>query len=912
MDLLQRIREAAREGRLDSALFVRLSERLLAAGHGAVLRTVLEEASLAAPPHAPRATLPGETGELPAMSVDFAGQSMESEGPSLSGEWRSAPSEAGLQLDSNLLTRSDLLRAAAVVDSKPPDKYDLLDELARGGVGHITLVRDHDLMRRLVMKTLIDGHKVSDYVRQKFVEEAQITAQLEHPNIIPVHDFGLFTGGEIFFTMKLVQGRTLKEVLRGLRRGDPMMRMEFTLVKLLGLFVQVCQAIRFAHSKGVVHRDIKSSNVMIGDFGEVLVLDWGVAKVIGRDEAVPDQVATIRSQSEDATMVGVVTGTPAYMSPEQAAGKVQEVDERSDVYALGALLYEILTYRPPFRGKNFRQILAQVLTQMPVPPSKRAPQNNVPPALEAIVEKCMQKRPEDRYADALTIIDTVQAYLEGVEDLDRRNRMSETKLHEGIELVEQYRRARGKVSELREALMDLEWQVEGWAPAERKREVWARQTELSEFESQMHQRFSAAAQALMAAVGFNPDNDDASNELARLYWFRLREAEQSGDEGQTIYYRALVEAYNRGLFDDLLRGEGRLIVRSQPAGASIRASRYLEVDLQLTALTEEVLGRSPVNNVPLGHGSWQLTASAPGFRDVICPAQIERGEITDVVFRFFTDEQIGRHYLYIPGGSFTMGGDDACASARHRRIVHVDDVFISRYPVTCGEYLAFIRDLARVRPEAAAARVPRLKRDAGHLWSRDEGGQWVLPEEDTEGLHWHPHWPVFGISFEDAQMYCAWYTKRTKVPIRLPTEAEWEKAARGPDARLYPWGSRFDATFCRMAESRSGQPSPERVGQFPSDRSPYGVFDMAGLVREYCDSPYGHDPDLVVVKGGAFDTTSDVGCRVTHRIATPRGVPKMAHGFRVARTPPKAVVSTQRRLVRPRFDDVDSGRLFDE
>jgi formylglycine-generating enzyme required for sulfatase activity len=199
------------------------------------------------------------------------------------------------------------------------------------------------------------------------------------------------------------------------------------------------------------------------------------------------------------------------------------------------------------------------------------------------------------------------------------------------------------------------------------------------------------------------------------------------------------------------------------------------------------------------------------------------------------------------------------------------------------------------------ARVPRLKVNGGFLWARDAAGQFRLPAVDSEGFEWDPYWPVLGISFDDAQAYCEWYAERTGIAVRLPTEEEWEKAARGTDGRLYPWGNRFDPTFCKMGASRPGRPVPERVGTFPADMSPYGVHDMAGLVGEVCDSPFGADPELRVVRGGHFAVTSDVACRVTHRQPVPRGVPSLHVGFRVVRDPPEPVTNIQRRMVRPSF-----------
>ncbi|MSP71238.1 MAG: hypothetical protein EXR76_03440 [Myxococcales bacterium] len=920
-DVLNHLRLAVKRGQLDAASMLALFEELILQGQGSQIEDALRARGL---------------GPLDSVGLSLEAASIDGLDSSRSGSWLNAEEGSvgggGGQhfAPEEFMEKIAYLRAHHAGDSRPPERYAFGEEIARGGVGGINLVRDRDLLRTLVMKTLLEGNKVSDYVLKKFIEEAQITGQLEHPNIVPVHDFGCFSGGEVFFTMKLVKGRTIKDIIRRLRKPGEFVDAdwsiaEFTRTRLVQIFQQVCLAIGFANSRGVVHRDIKPSNVMVGDFGEVLVLDWGVAKVMGRsEESDPadrssdrsassmglqapgaqsgEAVSTLRSRSQDSTLMGVVTGTPSYMAPEQAAGRVDEVDARSDVYALGALLYEILTYVPPFRGKNFRQTLAAVLTQPVTPPSVRAPQNEVPRLLEDIVMRCLQKRREDRYQSSREIVADLERYLSGVEDLDRRSRLSREKVDEGLTLSAAFRAARARVETLRTEVAELEWHLHGHEPIEAKRSFWSREADVTEAVSEMQRLYSGAAQAFMAAIGFDLSNDQASNELARLYWFKLREAELEGDEAAVIAHRLMVATYNRGFFDQQMKGEGRVVIRSDPPGVSVTAARYVEVDLQLQALMEEEKGTTPLNNIPLAEGNWQLCFEHPGYMEVRCPIQIDRGEVSDVVVRLFRPEEQGEHYLYVPGGNFMMGGDDACVSARHRRVAHVPDFLMARYPVTCIEYLSFIQDTAIVNPEGAQARCPRLKSSEGFLWTVSATGTYDLPARDREGLEWQPYWPIFGVSYDDASAYCEWHTTRVGLAVRLPTEEEWEKAARGPDRRKYPWGNRFDATFCKMASSRPGRPSLEPVGSFIADCSPYGVFDMAGLLSEFTDSSFAADPALRVLRGGNYETSSENGCRVTYRVPVWADETSLTSGFRLVRDPPAAAQSmTQRKLVRPQF-----------
>jgi serine/threonine protein kinase len=331
---------------------------------------------------------------------------------------------------------------------KAGTRYVLAGEIARGGMGAVLRAVDCDIRREVAIKYLLN--QTDRYRKARFVEEAQITGQLEHPNIVPIHELGIDAQQRLFFSMKMVKGRSLAQVLDALRQDPRTAEKEFSSARLLTVFVNVCHALAYAHSRGVVHRDLKPANIMIGDFGEVYVMDWGLAKVVDPDAppttamapmaiAVPvtasgpasgilgsssgisgpnSKVMTSRVKDADLTQDGAVVGTPAYMPPEQAMGKVTAVDPRSDVYSLGAILYEMLTLQPPVNKEGgYLAILMRVSQGEIMPPEQRAPQRvkagKVPRELAAVAMKALAKDPAARYPTVEALRQDIERFLEG-------------------------------------------------------------------------------------------------------------------------------------------------------------------------------------------------------------------------------------------------------------------------------------------------------------------------------------------------------------------------------------------------------------------------------------------------------------------------------------------------------------------
>jgi WD40 repeat protein/tRNA A-37 threonylcarbamoyl transferase component Bud32 len=310
------------------------------------------------------------------------------------------------------------------LDTDPPpstandaERYVLRGLRAVGGVGEIWLARDVELERDVALKVLRPDRAADPEVEARFLHEARITARLQHPGIVPVYDLAPRASGSsgdeqpAFYTMRLVPGRTLAEAVQTFhaRRAAGAVR-TIDLNVLLTAFISVCQTVAYAHSRGVIHRDLKPQNVALGDYGEVVVLDWGLARESGVEEPTPvGSVARSTPARAQDTCDGQVLGTPAYMAPEQAAGKAGRIDRRTDVHGLGAILYEILTGRAPFQGTDPDEIIFNARETDPPPPRSVWPGASA--ALQAICLKALAREPEGRYQSAADVAHEIQHWL---------------------------------------------------------------------------------------------------------------------------------------------------------------------------------------------------------------------------------------------------------------------------------------------------------------------------------------------------------------------------------------------------------------------------------------------------------------------------------------------------------------------
>ncbi|MEZ4237761.1 MAG: bifunctional serine/threonine-protein kinase/formylglycine-generating enzyme family protein [Myxococcota bacterium] len=723
-----------------------------------------------------------------------------------------------------------------------PGRYRIRGWLGQGGMGTVLRVRDAQLDRDVAVKLLLPARGAGGAEGvDALLTEARIAASLAHAAIIPVHHSGTLCDGRPFYVMKIVAGRPLRAELAA---RDPIGTR-----RAVSLLQRVCEAIAYAHTAGIVHRDLKPENVVLGDFDELTIVDFGLSSTRGADVSR--------------------AGTASYLPPELVHGGRAQAS--ADVYAIGVMLYEVLGGRLPYDGDT-----GEVLDQIEAGPPPAL--SGVDPALAGLCAAAMARHPAARIS-ARALGDALRAWLDG-----------EARLAEAREIVTRAAplgrdadAARAEAEALRAQAHALLAQVPADAPPSAKEAAWAQQDAADEALARADALDLRYEHEIAAAIRRWPDLPEARTAQAEHWRQRLLDAEARRDPRDVARFTGLLR--HNGALDAWLDAEIPLELRTDPPGLPAVARPYERVGRRLVLGAPRPLGATPLST-SLPPGSWRIELGGAGVplwlaRGAPSPTAGPGGEpVVHAVPAALPDDQ-----CWVPAGWAVVGGDELAPDAFPRRRVWVDAFVVGRFPVTAGEYLAFLRalvdgDVERYLPRAPDSGAPRVLRDGGL----------ALPDDVD------PDTPVVLVDLASARAYAAWRAARDGLPWRLPTEIEREKAARGVDGRPWPWGDHFEPAWaCTVSSAPEPRLAPVRA--FPSDESVYGVRGLAGGVRDWTASAWTPEPpaegsvarvvdetgEHQVVRGGAWTSTSALG-RPASRFG---GAPANRYwntGFRLARS----------------------------
>jgi serine/threonine-protein kinase len=655
--------------------------------------------------------------------------------------------------------------ATAPALASSSERYDLHTPIARGGMGEVFAARDVALNREVAVKVLRADLRDRPAIAARFIEEARITGQLQHPNIPPIHDLGTLADGRPFIAMKLIKGRTLADLLARDRPDVP---------ALLAIFEQVCQAVAFAHERAVIHRDLKPGNVMVGRFNEVQVMDWGLAKVMNEGGApsterpapvepvVPVSVIQTDRDGSSLTQAGSLLGTPAYMPPEQARGDVDRTDARSDVFALGAVLCELLTGAPPYSAPSSAEVQALALTAQLAPALARLSACGADAELVALAKRCLAPKPDERPANAGEVARAMTAYREGVAERLRASELGRARAEEKRKRARVQLALAGAVGLLLAAGGAFAWYSDRQAEqrkAEREKEEELQRAEREGAEVRLRDTVTTALNEAEAALRAD-DMPAADTALARAKErlgaggpddLRARFAELSKDREMVERQEFLLDEQRTGLratfaapsnyrtaYPDLFRAHGLDLVAGDPAELAARVNRS-PIRAQLLSGLYVVLERSiqfgapaplcdllrrvdddPVRNAirdaAVAHNTTRLRELVkqlepvhltPHFAFFVSMQSISRAERLRVLTTawerypgsFLLNDVLCEYYLFSVGPREKITPEDAAAAVAYARI----QVALRPASPFAYEYLALSLGRAKRYDEAIAA-----------------------------------------------------------------------------------------------------------------------------------------------------------------------------------------------------------------
>lgn len=705
-------------------------------------------------------------------------------------------------------------------------EFEDVKTIGLGGIGTVMSGFDPNLKREVAIKILRQPNRHNKNHIERFIKEARATAQIDHPNVVPVHSFGVFDDAGIYFTMKKVAGEDLRSIIKELAQGNLDYTEKYPLNRLMEILIGICQAIAYAHHRGAVHRDLKPANIMVGHFGEVQVMDWGMVKYLNGDQ-FKDSVFLDGKVNEPSLAPNevVVSGTPAFMSPEQASGRTNEIDARSDIYSLGCIMYAMLTLEdsPIEKSSNTHETLNRVIHGMLLPPRRRAPKRNISKELNAICMKAMAGDPRQRYQAVSEMIKDIHNW-QGNEPVSAYSDPPHTRV------IKLFRRRPLIPSVLIVALLTIfiYWAF-GHVDSIVKNNYYisiadynlnqadlarlrARSTYIHmqrfqkgedinrsaehlqhDFERQVLEFNNYSSNALdffQRSEGLNIKDREVVSRIDELLLKRLRFYIAINNVNDAMKLMETIKMPQRRSFyqalekDEILNAQVKMILE-RSGTLSVNINRPDAV-LEYAELPQhggvsvrygefKVLPSGPFTQYQMEKGVYLMKITIPALVPIFLPFTIDICGHKEVSLKI--PQEIPPEMLFVPGGEIALKNDFKNNNNNLRAWQHIPDFFISRHPVSFKEYRQFWLSLDDQKLKRRY--MPKMLKNREYRDIFDETGT-LCEDIDINTA-------VFGVGPSAANAYCRWLGERRQQSLALPSSVQWRRAVAGVPS--YEWRS---------------------------------------------------------------------------------------------------------------------------